>query len=66
MFDDVQFPYGIWDYVDQSTVDMQNDYSEEKAQTLQRFLTYASDVLHQHGWWRSSRSGNSTRRSCRR
>jgi hypothetical protein len=54
MFDDVQFPYGIWDYEDKGAVDMQNDYNEEKAQTLQRFLTYASDVLHQHNTYLST------------
>jgi len=54
MFDEVQFPYGIGNYEDQGTVNVQNQYHEEKAQALQRFLTYAEDVLHQHNTYLST------------
>lgn len=43
--DYVQFPYGIADY---TTADLRNQYNESMAQAIQRFLMYATDVLHAH------------------
>lgn len=54
MFDEVQFPYGIGNYEAQGTVNLQNEYHEEKAQALQRFLMYAADVLHQNSVYLSA------------
>ena len=48
-FDYVRFPDYIVNYEQDGSVDLKNTYNESKAQTVQRFLTYATDVLHEHG-----------------
>lgn len=48
-FDYVRFPDYIISYEEEGTVDMKNEYGEEKAQAVQRFLIYAKDILHAHG-----------------
>ncbi len=48
-FDYVRFPDWIINYEEEGTVDLRNTYGESKAQAVQRFLTYATDVLHDHG-----------------
>ncbi len=48
-FDYVRFPDYIQNYENEGTVDLKNTLSESKAQALQRFLTYATDLLHAHG-----------------
>lgn len=48
-FDYVRFPDSTWRYEDQGTIDFQNAYSETKAQAIQRFLMYATDILHGQG-----------------
>lgn len=48
-FDYVRFPDSTWRYEDKGTIDFQNVYSETKAQAIQRFLMYATDILHGQG-----------------
>ena len=48
-FDYVRFPDYIQNYENEGTVDLKNAGNESKAQALQRFLTYATDVIHSHG-----------------
>ncbi len=48
-FDYVRFPDYIINYENEGTVDLKNLYGESKAQAVQRFLIYVSDVLHSHG-----------------
>ena len=48
-FDYVRFPDYIQNYESEGSVDLKNNQSESKAQALQRFLTYATDVIHAHG-----------------
>lgn len=48
-FDYVRFPDYIINYEEEGTVDLKNTYDESKAQAVQRFLTYATDILHDHG-----------------
>ena len=48
-FDYVRFPDSLWRYEDEGTVDLQNTYGETKAQAIQRFLMYATDILHEKG-----------------
>ena len=48
-FDYVRFPDNTWRYEDKGTIDFRNTYSETKAQAIQRFLMYATDILHAKG-----------------
>ncbi|MCC8357502.1 MAG: putative glycoside hydrolase [Oscillospiraceae bacterium] len=48
-FDFVRFPNLLLSYENEGTVDVKNTYNESKAQAVQRFLTYATDILHDHG-----------------
>ena len=48
-FDYVRFPDSTWRYEDAGTIDFRNAHGETKAQAIQRFLMYATDILHQHG-----------------
>ena len=45
-FDYVRFPDRVLEYEKQGLMDFRNDYGEEKAQAIQRFLMYACDELH--------------------
>ena len=47
-FDFVRFPDYLQSYIDDGGVEMKNTYNESRAQAVQRFLTYATDVLHAH------------------
>ena len=47
-FDEIQFDYVRFpDFIPEGA-DLKNELSESKAQAIQRFLTYACDVLHEH------------------
>ena len=48
-FDYVRFPDLTQRYENAGTIDFHNTYGESKAQAIQRFLMYATDILHQHG-----------------
>lgn len=48
-FDYVRFPDYIINYIEDGTADLKNTLNESMAQAVQRFLTYATDVLHEHG-----------------
>ncbi len=48
-FDYVRFPDLTYKYEKEGTIDYVNSYGETKAQAIQRFLMYASDILHEHG-----------------
>ena len=48
-FDYVRFPDSTWRYENAGTIDFRNTYGETKAQAIQRFLMYATDILHEHG-----------------
>jgi len=48
-FDYVRFPDSTWRYENAGTIDFHNTYGETKAQAIQRFLMYATDILHEHG-----------------
>ena len=48
-FDYVRFPDSTWRHDENGTIDYQNTYSETKAQAIQRFLMYATDILHAQG-----------------
>jgi len=48
-FDYVRFPDLTARYEAAGTIDFHNTYSETKAQAIQRFLMYATDILHGHG-----------------
>ncbi len=48
-FDYVRFPDGTYNYEKDGTIDYHNEYGETKAQAIQRFLMYATDVLHEYG-----------------
>ena len=45
-FDYVRFPDYIINYEKDGVVDLKNVYNESKAQAVQRFLMYATDVIH--------------------
>ena len=48
-FDEIQFDYVRFpDFIPDGS-DLRNSLGESKAQAVQRFLTYACDVLHAHG-----------------
>ena len=48
-FDYVRFPDLTWRYEEAGTIDYHNTYGETKAQAIQRFLMYATDILHEQG-----------------
>jgi len=48
-FDYVRFPDMTYRYEKAGTIDYHNTYGETKAQAIQRFLMYATDILHEHG-----------------
>ena len=48
-FDYVRFPDMVSDREKAGTIDYRNAYGETKAQAIQRFLMYATDILHEHG-----------------
>ncbi len=48
-FDYVRFPDSTSRYEKAGTIDFHNAYGETKAQAIQRFLMYATDILHEHG-----------------
>ena len=48
-FDYVRFPDSTRKYEKAGTIDFQNTYGETKAQAIQRFLMYATDILHEKG-----------------
>ncbi len=48
-FDYVRFPDYIQDNQKEGYLDLKNTLNESMAQAVQRFLTYACDVLHEHG-----------------
>jgi len=48
-FDYVRFPDSTWRYEASGNIDFRNTYGETKAQAIQRFLMYATDILHEKG-----------------
>ncbi len=48
-FDYVRFPDRTSKYEKEGTIDYHNTYNETKAQAIQRFLMYATDILHEKG-----------------
>ena len=48
-FDYVRFPDSTYRYEKAGTIDFRNALGETKAQAIQRFLMYATDILHEHG-----------------
>lgn len=48
-FDYVRFPDNTGKYEKAGTIDFRNGLGESKAQAVQRFLMYATDILHDHG-----------------
>ena len=48
-FDYVRFPDLTYNYEKNGTIDFHNTYGETKAQAIQRFLMYATDIIHEHG-----------------
>ncbi len=48
-FDYVRFPDLTAKYEKAGTIDYHNTYGETKAQAIQRFLMYATDILHEKG-----------------
>lgn len=48
-FDYVRFPDRVLQYETAGLMDFRNEYNEEKAQSIQRFLMYACDELHKLG-----------------
>lgn len=48
-FDYVRFPDRTNSYEKAGTIDFHDTYGETKAQAIQRFLMYASDILREHG-----------------
>lgn len=48
-FDYVRFPDNTRKHEKAGTIDFRNAYGETKAQAVQRFLMYATDILHEHG-----------------
>ena len=47
-FDYVRFPDNTSRYESAGNIDFRNAYGETKAQAIQRFLMYATDILHEH------------------
>mgnify|MGYP000780852851 CR=1 FL=1 len=48
-FDYVRFPDNTDQYEASGDIDFRNEYGETKAQAIQRFLMYATDILHEYG-----------------
>ena len=48
-FDYVRFPDNTDKYEASGDIDFRNEYGETKAQAIQRFLMYATDILHEYG-----------------
>lgn len=48
-FDYVRFPDRTMSYEEAGTIEFNNTYGETKAQAIQRFLMYATDILHEKG-----------------
>ncbi|MBQ4036907.1 MAG: hypothetical protein IJC84_02140 [Clostridia bacterium] len=48
-FDYVRFPDNTARFEKAGTIDFRNGYGETKAQAIQRFLMYATDILHEKG-----------------
>jgi len=48
-FDYVRFPDRVLQYERNGLMDFRNEYAEEKAQAIQRFLMYACDEIHKVG-----------------
>ena len=48
-FDYVRFPDNTWKYEEAESIDFRNTLGETKAQAIQRFLMYATDILHEYG-----------------
>jgi hypothetical protein len=48
-FDYVRFPDLTSSYEEAGIIDFHNTYGESKAQAIQRFLMYATDIIHEHG-----------------
>jgi len=48
-FDYVRFPDRTSSYEKAGKINYQNNYCETKAQAIQRFLMYATDILHEQG-----------------
>ncbi|MBQ3074548.1 MAG: hypothetical protein IJC26_00635 [Clostridia bacterium] len=48
-FDYVRFPDRTSRYEKAGTIDFRNTYGETKVQAIQRFLMYATDILHENG-----------------
>ena len=48
-FDYVRFPDNTARYEKAGTIDFRNELGESKAQAVQRFLMYATDILHEKG-----------------
>lgn len=48
-FDYVRFPDRTYHYESSGQMNMRNEYGEEKAQAIQKFLMYASDEIHSVG-----------------
>jgi len=48
-FDYVRFPDRVSKYEKAGEIDYRNTYAETKAQAIQRFLMYATDILHERG-----------------
>ena len=48
-FDYVRFPDRTTTYEAEGKIDFHNTYGETKAQAIQRFLMYATDIVHEHG-----------------
>ena len=50
-FDYIRFPDGAYKYEQAGTIDYKNTYGESKAQAVQRFLMYATERLHEAGYY---------------
>ena len=48
-FDYVRFPDLTWSYEQAGTIDYHDTYGESKAQVIQRFLMYATDIIREKG-----------------
>lgn len=48
-FDYVRFPDQTYSLEKNGKIDMRNEYDEEKAQAIQKFLMYATDEIHELG-----------------
>lgn len=53
-FDYVRFPEEAYAMSQDETTDFKNKYNEEKAEAIQNFLFYATDVIHRHNVYLSA------------